>query len=55
MTTRTASRLGEPGFWARVWRGLRIFDESLHHDPAEVLHRRIDRLEARLQDVETSP
>ncbi|MFQ5566312.1 MAG: hypothetical protein ACE5EU_08120 [Paracoccaceae bacterium] len=53
MTNQTNSRPAEPGFWARTWRGLRAFDESLHHDPAEALQSRIERLEARLREVES--
>ena len=52
MTSLTISKPAEPVFWAKIWHGLRGFDEALHHDPAEALHRRVESLEKRLKDLE---
>jgi predicted secreted Zn-dependent protease len=40
--------------WSRFWNGLRTLDEALHHDPAEALHRKVQRLEARLSELESA-
>ena len=54
MPPMTISKPSEPGFWIRTWQALRAFDEVVHHDPAEAQHRRIERLETRLEDLETN-
>ncbi len=40
-------------FWPATVNWLRAFDEALHHDPTEVLHRRIEHLEAKLQSSDS--
>ena len=52
MTTPTISKPAEPGIWTRLWHGLLTFDEALHDNPTETLHRKIRSLEARLNDLE---
>jgi hypothetical protein len=52
MNTLTISKPANPGIWTKIWYGLRAFDEAIHHDPAEALHRRTESLEARLEDLE---
>ena len=52
MNTLTISKPANPGLWMKIWSGLRVFDEAIHHDPVEALHRRTESLEARLKDLE---
>ncbi|MEE9195585.1 MAG: hypothetical protein V3U44_07060 [Alphaproteobacteria bacterium] len=52
MTTPTISKPAEPGIWTRLWHRLRAFDEAVHDNPTQALHRRIRRMEARLDDLE---
>jgi hypothetical protein len=52
MTTLTISKPTAPGFWAKLLNGFCAFDEALHYDPTEALHHKIERLEARLKDLE---
>ena len=54
MTTLTISKPAEPGIWTRIWRALRAVDEAVHHDPAEELHLRIERLEAQLNGLQSN-
>ena len=54
MTSFTIAKPTEPGFWARIWHRLRAFDEAIHHDSVETLHRRTESLEKRLKELERS-
>ena len=54
MTSFTTAKPTEAGVWTKVWHGFRAFDEAIHHDPAETLHRRAEGLEKRLSDLERS-
>jgi hypothetical protein len=54
MTTLTTSKQTAPGFLTRFLQWLRAFDEALHHDPAETQQRRIDGLEARIDEFESN-
>lgn len=54
MTALTNSKPTNPGYWAKFLHGFRALDEALHYDPADAQQRRIERLEVRLEELESS-